>query len=163
MLLFYFRLLRTKVLKVTKIGEIKRLSDEEVKRYAKNLFDSLSYFSVQRKTFVGSDWIFDLLKLKTPTHEVSVPRSELTPEELEQKVLDIQKMYSYPRNYKITWTKDLRADIGQAIDQFTDEIETESRDIPVLLENYWLYDYTLYKTLLELESEKVLLLIRKQE
>ncbi len=150
-------------MKVTKIGEIKRLSDEEVKTYAKNLLNSLSYFSVHRKIIVGSDWIFDLLKLKIPTHEVSVPRSELTPEELEQKALDIQKMYSYPRNYQITWTRDLSTDIGQAIDQFTHEIETNSCDIPIQLENYWLYDYTLYKTLLDLESEKVLLLIRKQE
>jgi len=150
-------------LKATKIGAIKRLSDEEVKTYAKNLLDSLSYFSVQRKTFFGSDSVFDLLKFKIPIHEVSVPRSDLTPEELEQKQSDIQEMYSYPHNYEITWTKDRSKDIGQPIDQFTHEIETESRGRPILLEHYWLYDYTLYTTLLDSESEELLLLVKEQE
>jgi len=150
-------------LKATEIGAIRRLSVEEVTIYTKNLFNSLSYFSVQRKTFVGSDSIFDLLKFKVPIHEVSLPRSDLTPEELEQKESDIQEMYSYPHNYEITWTKNRSKDIGQPIDQFTYEMETESRGRPILLEHYWLYNYTLYKALLDLETEELLLLVKEQE
>lgn len=137
--------------KATKIGTVRRLSDDEVESWVEDILSRGSFDVTRKSFFLGST-------------RFNVAASDLTSQEREQKRIELRERFSDPFNYGITWEKGLDTDFGQGIDEFPYELETESCKRPVLVaDSYWLFKYTLYEAPLDLESEEVLLLIKEIE
>ena len=80
----------------------------------------------------------------------------------------------YPWNYRITWTAKVTKSLQNAesygtglYEGLTDELEKATQQQPTLItiaqESFWLYQMSIDRAPLDLDSEEVLLLINEQE
>jgi len=106
--------------------------------------------------------------------EILNQEGDMTWVEVDTRRPEIEDMFGYPRNYKITWTdkvsKSLQNTAGNGTDLsggFTYELEEASQQQPALItileKPFWLYQNSIYRAPLDLAPEEVLLLVKEQE
>jgi len=128
-------------LKATKIGEIRRLSADEISDVAEEILNQ---------------------------------ERDMTWEEVDTRRPEIEDMFVYPRDYKITWASKVSKSLqnfegnGAALSGgFTYELEKATQQQPTLItileKPFWLYQNSIYRAPLDLESEEILLFIKEQE